>query len=156
MRPIGASSDWSWHGYRTSMVEIDGRMMESVSGGSHWGGGIAIHAEDQARIGMLMLQRGQWEGQRLLSERWIVDSLTPCALNPNYGLLWWLNTGRKRYANATEAGFYASGAGGNITWVDPENDLVAVMRWMDPASVDGFIRLVHGAINQSPGSRPSR
>ncbi len=29
MRPIGASSDWSWHGYRTSMVEIDGRMIES-------------------------------------------------------------------------------------------------------------------------------
>jgi hypothetical protein len=26
--------------------------------------------------------------------------------------------------------------------VDPENDLVVVMRWMDPASVDGFIRLV--------------
>jgi CubicO group peptidase (beta-lactamase class C family) len=44
MQPIGASSDWSWHGYRTSMVEIDGRMIESVSGGSHWGGGIAIHA----------------------------------------------------------------------------------------------------------------
>ncbi len=40
MRPIGASSDWSWHGYRTSMVEIDGQMIKSVSGGSHWGGGI--------------------------------------------------------------------------------------------------------------------
>ena len=64
MRPIGASSDWSWHGYRTSMVEIDGRMIESVSGGSHWGGGIAIHAEDQARIGLLMLRRGAWEGRQ--------------------------------------------------------------------------------------------
>jgi CubicO group peptidase (beta-lactamase class C family) len=146
MRPIGASSDWSWHGYRTSMVEIDGRMVESVSGGSHWGGGIAIHAEDQARIGTLMLQRGQWHGHRLLSEHWIAESLTPCALNANYGLLWWLNTGRKRYANATERSFFASGAGGNITWVDPENELVAVMRWMDPTSVDGFIRLVMGAI----------
>src|SRR6202008_376403 len=38
MRPIGASNDWRWHGYRTSLVEIDGRMIESVSGGSHWGG----------------------------------------------------------------------------------------------------------------------
>ncbi len=146
MQPIGASSDWSWHGYRTSMVEIDGRMMESVSGGSHWGGGIAIHSEDQARIGTLMLRRGQWENQRLLSERWIAELLTPCALNANYGLLWWLNTGRKRYANATETSFFASGAGGNITWVDPQNELVAVMRWMDPASVDGFIRLVMTAI----------
>ena len=142
MRPIGASADWSWHGYRTSMVEIDGRMIESVSGGSHWGGGIAIHAEDQARIGLLMLRRGVWDGRRLLPESWIAESLTPCALNPNYGLLWWLNTGRTRYPSATEASFFATGAGGNITWVDPANDLVAVMRWIDPASVDGFIRLV--------------
>ncbi len=28
MRPIGASADWAWHGYRTSMVAIDGRMVE--------------------------------------------------------------------------------------------------------------------------------
>jgi CubicO group peptidase (beta-lactamase class C family) len=93
-----------------------------------------------------MLRRGQWEGQRLLSEHWIAESLTPCALNANYGLLWWLNTGRKRYASATEASFFASGAGGNITWVDPENELVAVMRWMDPASVDGFIAAVMAAM----------
>jgi CubicO group peptidase (beta-lactamase class C family) len=146
MQPIGASSGWSWHGYRTSMVEIDGRMVESVSGGSHWGGGIAIHAEDQAQIGTLMLRRGQWKGQRLLSERWIAESLTPCALNANYGLLWWLNTGCKRYPNATETSFFASGAGGNITWVDPQNELVAVMRWMDPTSVNGFIRSVMAAI----------
>ena len=142
MRPIGASNDWSWHGYRTSMVEIDGRMIESVSGGSHWGGGVAIHAEDQARIGLLMLRRGVWEGQRLLPESWIDELLKPCPLNPNYGLLWWLNTGRTRYRSASETSFFASGAGGNITWVDPTNDLVGVMRWMDPASVDGFIRLV--------------
>jgi CubicO group peptidase (beta-lactamase class C family) len=142
MRPIGASNDWTWHGYRTSMVEIDGRTTESVSGGSHWGGGVAIHAEDQACIGLLMLRRGVWEGQRLLPASWIDASLTPCALHPNYGLLWWLNTGRTRYPSASAVSFYASGAGGNITWVDPANDLAAVMRWMDPGSVDGFIRLV--------------
>ncbi len=151
MQPIGASAEWSWHGYRTSMVEIDGRQMESVSGGSHWGGGIAIHAEDQARIGLLMLRRGAWEGQRLLPERWIEESLTPCALNPSYGLMWWLNTARKRYASATEQSFFASGAGGNITWIDPAHDLVAVMRWMDPAAVDGFIRLVIGGLAAEHG-----
>ena len=142
MQPIGASSDWSWHGYSTSMVEIDGRTIESVSGGSHWGGGVAIHAEDQARIGLLILHRGVNAGRRLLPESWIDESLKPCALNANYGLLWWLNTRRTRYPNATEQSFFASGAGGNITWVDPENDLVAVMRWIDPASVNGFIGLV--------------
>jgi len=146
MQPIGASDTWSWHGYRTSMVEIEGRPIESVSGGSHWGGGVAIHAEDQARIGLLMLRRGVWEGRRLLPEAWIEESLRPCALNPNYGLLWWLNTGRTRYPSASETSFFASGAGGNITWIDPDRDLVAVMRWMDPSAVDGFIRSTVNAI----------
>jgi len=156
MQPIGASSDWSWHGYRTSTVEIGGRMIESVSGGSHWGGGIAIHAEDQARVGMLMLRRGMWDGQQLLPQAWVAESLKPCALNPNYGLLWWLNTGRTRYPGASPESFFATGAGGNITWIDPANDLVAVMRWMDPASVDGFIRLVMNALSRSQGIPASR
>jgi CubicO group peptidase (beta-lactamase class C family) len=103
MRPIGASSDWSWHGYSTSGVEVDGRMMESVSGGTHWGGGMLIHAEDQARLGLLMSRRGEWNGVRVLPESWIDESLRPCALNPNYGLLWWLNTGRGRYKSAPPA-----------------------------------------------------
>jgi len=142
MDPIGASKDWSWHGYRTSGVEIDGRMIESVSGGTHWGGGMLIHAEDQARIGLLMLHKGEWAGKRLLPESWIAESLRPCALNPNYGLLWWLNTNHGRYRSAPEGSFYASGAGGNLTWVDPERDLVAVMRWLDPAAADTFMRLI--------------
>lgn len=146
MQPIGASDTWRWHGYRTSIVEIDGRMIESVSGGSHWGGGVEIHAEDQARIGLLMLQRGEWQGKRILPESWIDESLTPCMLNPNYGLMWWLNTGRARYPSAPAAGFYASGAGGNITWIDPENRIVAVMRWMARESVDPFLRSAVAAV----------
>jgi CubicO group peptidase (beta-lactamase class C family) len=146
MRPIGASDEWSWHGYRTSVVEVDGREIESVSGGTHWGGGMLIHAKDQARIGLLMLRRGEWGGRRILPEAWIVESLTPCALNPNYGLLWWLNTRHGRHKSAPERSFYASGAGGNLTWVAPEQDLVAVMRWIDPTAADTFIRLIMQAL----------
>jgi CubicO group peptidase (beta-lactamase class C family) len=146
MQPIGASSDWSWHGYRTSAVDIGGQMIESVSGGTHWGGGMLIHAEDQARIGLLMLRRGVWNGKRILPESWIVESLRPCNLKPTYGLLWWLNTGRGRYNSAPESSFFASGAGGNVTWIDPEHDLVAITRWLDPTATDTFIRLIMQAM----------
>jgi CubicO group peptidase (beta-lactamase class C family) len=146
MQPIGASTDWRWHGYRTSMVEVNGRRIESVSGGSHWGGGVEIHAEDQARIGLLMLWRGVWGEIRVVPEAWIAESVKPCPLNLNYGLLWWLNTGQARYPSASASGFAASGAGGNLTWVDPEHDIVAVLRWTDPACVDQFLRLVMAAI----------
>jgi len=146
MQPIGASRDWSWHGYSTSSVEIDGRMVESVSGGTHWGGGMRIHAEDQARIGLLMLRRGDWNGRQILPAGWIDESLRPCALNPVYGLLWWLNTGHGRYESAPETSFFASGAGGNLTWIAPEQEIVAVLRWTDPGAIDTFIRLTMQAV----------
>ena len=146
MDPIGASPDWEWHGYRNSYVEIDGRRMQSVSGGSHWGGGVFIHAQDQARIGLLLLRGGVWNGRRILSQEWISRMRVPCPLNPQYGYLWWLNTGRAMYPSASERSYTASGAGGNLTWIDPDNDLVAVMRWIDPAARDGFMGRVTTAV----------
>ena len=146
MDPIGASQTWEWHGYRNSYVEIDGRRMQSVSGGSHWGGGVFIHARDQARIGLLLLRGGVWGGRRILSEDWIARMREPCPIYPQYGYLWWLNTGRAMYPSASESGYSASGAGGNLTWIDPDNDLVAVMRWIDPAARDGFMQRVMKAL----------
>jgi CubicO group peptidase (beta-lactamase class C family) len=146
MDPIGASPDWAWRGYRNSTVTVDGTPMESVAGGSHWGGGVFIHARDQARIGLLMLRGGEWAGKRILSEGWIARCRVPCALNPAYGYLWWLNTDRRRYPSAPAGGYYASGAGGNMTWIDPDRDLVAVLRWTDPAAVDRVLALVMAAV----------
>ncbi len=146
MAPIGASPDWEWHGYRNSYVEIDGERVQSVSGGSHWGGGVFIHASDQARIGLLVLRGGMWGGRRILSEEWIARMRVPCPIFPQYGCLWWLNSGRALYPSAPETSYFASGAGGNLTWIDPDHDIVAVLRWIDPAARDGFMRLVMGAI----------
>jgi CubicO group peptidase (beta-lactamase class C family) len=146
MEPIGASPDWQWHGYRNSFVEIDGRRMQSVSGGSHWGGGVLIHACDQARIGLLMLRGGEWGGRRILSQEWIERMRVPSSLNRQYGYLWWLNTDRRWLPSAPAGSYFASGAGGNLTWIDPEHDIVAITRWIDPAARDGFARLVMAAI----------
>jgi CubicO group peptidase (beta-lactamase class C family) len=154
MDPIGASRDWEWAGYRNSWVEIDGCRMQSVSGGSHWGGGVFIHARDQARIGLMLLRRGMWGSHRILSEAWVERMLAPCSLNPQYGYLWWLNTGRGLYPSAPPTSYYARGAGGNLTWIDPEGDIVAVLRWTDPAAMDGFMKLV--VVRQAKLARSSR
>ena len=42
---------------RVCLVEIEGRRMKSVPGGTHWGGGVSISARDQARIGQMLLDR---------------------------------------------------------------------------------------------------
>ena len=145
MNPIGASQDWRWEGYSTSFVEIDGKRMPSVSGGGHWGGGVVTHAEDQARIGQLMLQDGVWDGRRLLPEGWVAACTTPSRLNKDYGLLWWLN-GQGRYPGASRESFFAQGAGGNVIWVDPAHDLVGVFRWLNPAALPEMLARVTAAL----------
>lgn len=64
MDPIGASPTWRWVGYDNSWITLDGRPVQSVSGGSHWGGGMLIHAFDMARFGLLTLRKGEWDGER--------------------------------------------------------------------------------------------
>lgn len=146
MGPIGASRDWEWRGYRNSTVEVGGRAAESVAGGSHWGGGVFIHARDQARIGLLMQRGGLWGDRRILSADWVARGVVPCPLFPSYGYLWWLNTDKRRYPSAPPSSYYAMGAGGNLTWIDPAHDLVAVLRWTDPAAADKFMGLVMAAL----------
>jgi CubicO group peptidase (beta-lactamase class C family) len=147
MDPIGASNTWRWHGYRNSWVTIDGLQMQSVTGGGHWGGGMWISARDQARFGLLSLRNGRWNDDQVLSEEWVRLATTPGTLNPNYGFMnWSLNTNRTSVPSAPENSFYHSGAGVNRIWVDPEHDLVVVIRWIDGAHFDGFISRVLAAI----------
>lgn len=129
MDPIGASNEWQWHGYRNSWVEIDGKRMQSPSGGGHWGGGFFISTLDHARYGYLFMNNGKWKEQQLISEDWIKLATTPSPTNTRYGYLWWLNTNQS-ITNAPTSAFYASGAGGNYIWVDQENELLIVMRWV--------------------------
>ena len=142
MRLIGASETWQWQPYRDSWVDIDGTRMPSVPGGSHWGGGLWMGSRDHARFGLLMLRRGDWQGQKLLSESWVDEMHRPCPVNPRYGMLWWLNTGRVAMPFAPPSSYSARGAGSNVIWIDPEHDLVVVARWIDKPHVEPFLRLI--------------
>lgn len=148
MDPIGASDTWEWHGYRNSDVEVNGRRVKSVSGGGHWGGGMWISARDLARFGYLYLRRGRWRDRQLLSERWLEQALTPGEQNPNYGYMWWLNTGRRQWPSVAENTYAALGAGNNVVWIDPEHDLVVVLRWIEGSAVDGVLKQVVGAVRE--------
>jgi CubicO group peptidase (beta-lactamase class C family) len=148
MDPIGASPTWEWHGYRTSMTEQGGRRVESVSGGGHWGGGLWASTRDHARYGLLLERRGRWKDRQLLSERWVALATTPTPIRPNYGFLWWLNTDRKLYPAAPAPAFFALGSGGNVIYMDPEHDLVAVVRWMATDKIDKFLQQLLGALTR--------
>lgn len=138
MAPIGASPTWEWHGYSTSWTEVAGARVQSVSGGSHWGGGLFISTEDHARVGLLAARDGRWGDRQILPAGWMQASLQPSAVNPGYGLLWWLNGGGRNYPSAPHDSWFALGAGINLIWVSPTDGLVAVVRWIDKSKADGF------------------
>jgi len=157
MDPIGASNTWRWHGYSNSWVNVDGVMVQSVSGGGHWGGGMWITARDQARFGLLTLRRGRWKDGQILSEQWVKRALTPTPVQPGYGFMnWYLNTGRKMLPSAPESSFAHLGAGTNMIYVDPEHDLVVVARWIQRGAIDGLVKRVLAATGKGPSGGGAR
>jgi len=155
MDPIGASSTWHWEGYENSWVEIDGTRMQSVTGGGHFGGGMFINAWDMARFGYLFLNNGRWGDRQLVTERWIGMARTPGPANPTYGFMnWFLNTpttGRggqpsRPLPSVPESSVTFRGNGQNIIYIDWENDLVVVVRWLGGGrALDQFLGMIVGA-----------
>jgi len=141
MDPIGASTTWRWYGYENSFVNMDGVMMQSVSGGGHFGGGLFINSVDHARYGLLFLRKGKWKNQQLISENWVKAVQQPSAANKSYGFMWWLN-GDGMYKDAPRSIYLALGFGGNFIVVDNEHDIVMVARWLEPDKLNEFIKLV--------------
>ena len=104
--------------------------MQSVSGGGHFGGGMFISTRDHARFGLLFLRNGRWGDEQIVPQWWIEALREPTPVRRDYGLMWWLNTDRERIPGAPASAFWASGFGGNYIYIDQENDLLIVLRWI--------------------------
>jgi CubicO group peptidase (beta-lactamase class C family) len=147
MDPIGASNTWRWFGYDNSWIVLDGQLVQSVSGGGHWGGGIFMSAYDMGRFGLLTMHHGNWNGNQIISEQWVKQALTPTTANTGYGYMnWFLNTGKKLLPSAAENTWVHIGNGTNMIYCDPDNNLVVVARWIDQKAMDGLIKHVLGAL----------
>lgn len=150
MDPIGASSTWRWYGYENSWVELDGERMQSVSGGGHFGGGLFISTADLARFGLLMEREGRWGKTVVVRSDWIREMTAPSQPEPAYGLLWWLNTDRKAMPAAPATAYWAAGFGGNTVYVDPQHDLVVVLRWIPGDGAEAVIAAIIDALTSGP------
>ena len=147
MDEIGASNTWRWLGYENSYVVLDGRIIQSVSGGGHWGGGMFINAYDMARFGLLVSRNGRWGEKQVLGEDFIRQAKTPTPAQPTYGFMnWFLNTERKLYPAAPETAIAHLGNGTNIVYIDPDRDIVIVARWIENGKINEFIETVNGSL----------
>ncbi len=141
LAPLGGGHDFAWRGYDDSWVELPGRgRVQSVPGGTHWGGGVSISARDQARIGQLLLDGGRTDGRQLISRVWLERMAEPSPIAPFYGRLLWLNRDGKAFPGASTDAVFMLGAGGHFVWIDPGLDAVIVLRWLDPQQAHAVIR----------------
>ena len=94
---------------------------------AHGGFGLSITTESIARFGQLYLQQGEWEGEQLLSAEWVEEATsrqTSNGSNPDspwdqgYGYQFWRNR---------HGAYRASGAGGQLALVMPEQDAVVAI-----------------------------
>jgi CubicO group peptidase (beta-lactamase class C family) len=93
-------------------------------------------ARNWGRIGLLYLQDGMWQGQRILPEGWatFVSTQAPAWTRPYGGFFWKVGPNDPNLPPDT---YHAAGAGGQNTWIIPSRQLVIVrmghMRGQGPA-----------------------
>ncbi len=98
-------------------------------------------ARDMARLGVLHLQDGVWNGERILAEGWVKYVATPAPAQPasrniGYGAQWWLYN--KHYPGLPNDTFAARGNRGQVIMVIPSKNLVIVRRGYDPSGGQGI------------------
>lgn len=88
------------------------------------GGSVALRARDFMKFGQLMLSGGTWNGKRILDASYAKAAVSPQyhLRNIYYGYYWWMEY--YPYKNRKVLGYSARGAGGQMTFVVPELDLV--------------------------------
>jgi CubicO group peptidase (beta-lactamase class C family) len=95
--------------------ELDG------SGIPNGGWGLHLTPRDMAKLGLLYLNGGYWDGQQIVPAEWVKDSVSD-GVDANggwhYGYQWWLGPG--------EGHFAAVGLGAQVIYVMPELDMVVV------------------------------
>ncbi|HEY0872560.1 MAG TPA: serine hydrolase [Vicinamibacterales bacterium] len=94
---------------------------------------VYTNARDLARMGLLYLNDGMWNGERLLSKEWIQFVRTPApataARGNEYGGHWWLVPDRR--TDVPKDAYSTAGNRGQFAIVVPSHDLVIVRRGLD-------------------------
>ncbi len=97
----------------------------------------SLSARDMARIGQLVAQRGEWQGQQIISESWVEEMLSVHSTLEEvrstrrrspfaYGYMWWLVKARVPYSTARSS-VWAQGAWGQKIMANSELGLSAGM-----------------------------
>lgn len=132
-------------------------VMEPDASGTFVGSSyIWASARDYAKFGMLYLNDGVWNGERILPEGWVKKTTTAPNANrlKNYGYQFWLNgfnekkPSQKEFPQMPADFFYADGYGGQRIYIVPSLQLVAVRLGLNKFDEQRFLSLLMDAVRK--------
>lgn len=135
---LALGSDAAYHAFpRTALFDTIGMRNTLVStdrfGDFIFSSQIYTNARDLARLGLLYLNNGVWNGQRLLSQEWVNFVRTPApatkARGNQYGGQFWLVPDDRM--DVPRDAYATNGNRGQFTMIVPSHDLVIVRRGLD-------------------------
>jgi CubicO group peptidase (beta-lactamase class C family) len=95
-------------------------------------GGAYLSSRSLAKIGQLILNRGSWNGVRVVSQQWIDESLQnhvflngSSSIGDSYGYCWWLKTYQNE--NRSFRCYIAAGWGGQYLYIFPDQKMLVVI-----------------------------
>jgi CubicO group peptidase (beta-lactamase class C family) len=108
--------------------------LDRAEGKAHSSCCLLAPARDWARFGLLYLNDGVWQGERLLPQGWVAYSTTPTPKAPmgEYGALFWLNAGEagnsenRKWPSAPTDAYAAQGFQEQKVIIIPSKKLVLV------------------------------
>jgi CubicO group peptidase (beta-lactamase class C family) len=92
--------------------------------------GLRLTAPDLLKIGQLMLRKGVWNGQRVVSQEWVEASLASSISTSDglgYGRLWFIGDAPAPAFGAAKPWHAGFGNGGQRLWLMPDADIAAVI-----------------------------
>jgi len=111
--PLGISQ-YRWTSYPDGHTNTDG--------------GLSLRPRDMAKIGQLMLNKGQWHGVQVVSPEWVAESTqahTTIMPGQRYGYQWWREN-QPIYLESVDP-YFAAGYGGQLISVYPDQNMVVVV-----------------------------
>ena len=103
------------------------------------GGGLFLRSRDMAKIGYMMLKKGRWNGNHIVSEEWVNESTKAhvkkngkVTMGSEYGYQW--HHGELHIGNQNIESFFAQGLGGQYIFILPSIDMVVVCTFQHPES----------------------
>ncbi|HQQ94250.1 MAG TPA: serine hydrolase [Bacteroidia bacterium] len=105
---------------------------------------------DFARFAMLYYNVGKWNGEQILEEGWIRESLRPAPSDPlgNYAYQFWLNgwspehPGQRSFPDVPSDMFYADGYGGQNIYIIPSRHLIVIRLGLHTIAENTFLKEV--------------